>query len=101
MDDFRRRDCRGRLGRCRPLACHLDRSAGVAAHVIVALSIMMVSVRAGSWVRRVWEKWDAKREAREQRLQIEANRKLLDLPEMKEAILAARSTVSQNRAALQ
>lgn len=62
----------------------------VAIDVVVALSIVMISVRGGSWVRRLWLKLERRRDAKEQRRVREADRKLLELPEVKEAILVAR-----------
>jgi hypothetical protein len=68
----------------------------VAIGVAVALSTVMISVRGGSLVRRLWLKLESRRDAREQRRKKEANRKLLELPEVKEAILAAKNAASRD-----
>jgi hypothetical protein len=70
--------------------------AEVAIGVVVALSIVMISVRGSSWVRRLWLKLERRRDAREQRREREANRKLLEFPEVKEAILAAKNVASRD-----
>jgi hypothetical protein len=67
----------------------------VAIAVLVAFSIVMISVRGSSWVRRLWLKLERRRDAREQRRASETNRKLLELPDVKEAILAAKTAASR------
>jgi hypothetical protein len=68
----------------------------VATAVVVAVSLVAIWARLGSWGRRLWLRWERRREAGEQTRAREAGRKLLELPEVKEAISAAGNTDSKN-----
>ncbi|HEV2971677.1 MAG TPA: hypothetical protein VGY55_16995 [Pirellulales bacterium] len=68
----------------------------VAVSVLVALSLAAIWVRVSFWGRRFWRKWERRREERVQHCETEATRKLLELPEVKEAILAVKSANPQN-----
>jgi hypothetical protein len=64
--------------------------------VLVAISFTALWVRLGSWGDRLRRRWARGRDAREQSREREATRKLLELPEVKEAIVAAKSANLQN-----
>jgi hypothetical protein len=64
--------------------------------VLVAISFTALWVRLGSWGDRLRRKWARGRDAREQLREREATSKLLELPGVKEAIVAAKSANLQN-----
>ncbi len=67
----------------------------VAAAVILSVVIVALWAKTSSWTYRLQRKWARWREAREQRRDQEATSKLLELPEVQEAILNARKVKSQ------
>lgn len=67
----------------------------VAAAVILSIFIVALWARISTWTYRLQRKWARWREAREQRRDQEATNKLLELPEVQEAILTAGKGKSQ------
>jgi hypothetical protein len=67
----------------------------VAAAVILSLSLVALWARISTWSYRLHRRWARWREARGQRSDGRATSKLLELPEVQEAILAARKDKSQ------
>jgi hypothetical protein len=68
----------------------------IAVSVLVALSLVVIWLRVTLWGHRLWWKWERRREERRHRREVEATRKLLELPEVKAAILAAKGANPQN-----
>lgn len=68
----------------------------VAAAVILSVILVAFWARISTWTYRLHRKWTRWGEAREQRRDRDATNKLLELPEVREAILAARKDQSQN-----
>jgi small-conductance mechanosensitive channel len=68
----------------------------VAVAVLATLSIVIIYVRSFAAGRSLWRKWEGGRDRREEERNDEAMRRLLESPEVKEAIRAAQAERSAN-----
>jgi hypothetical protein len=70
----------------------------VATAVVVAILFVAFWARTTTWGFRLLRKWERRRAVRVQRREAEAIRKLLELPEVQEAIVGAKIAKSQHPA---
>jgi hypothetical protein len=70
----------------------------VATAVVAAILLVAIWARTTTWGFRLLRKWERRREVRVQRREAEAIRKLLERPELREAITAAKIAKLQHPA---